>query len=57
VDDKHTALPTGVNSNTVNRYFNLFGRVIYGHQPVDLVKFFGTVEVDVSIPKARMVQN
>lgn len=39
---------TGLNRNTVNRYFGLFRQAIFAHQTSLKAKFTGTVEVDES---------
>ena len=37
-----------INRNTMNRYFNLFRRLILSHQMAEMEKFVGIVEVDES---------
>jgi transposase-like protein len=48
VDASKTALLTGINRNTVNRYFRRFREIIFEKQQQDLDKFFGIVECDES---------
>jgi transposase len=48
IDATRTALLTGINRNTVNRYYKSFRLLIYQNQLKDLKKFFGTVELDES---------
>jgi transposase len=43
-----TALLLGLNRNTVNRWYGLFRRAIYGHQSALKDKLVGRVEVDES---------
>lgn len=37
-----------INRNTINRYYNLFRRLILAHQMAEMEKFVGVVEVDES---------
>jgi transposase-like protein len=46
IDATKTAFLTGINRNTVNRYYKLFRELIYARQQSDLEKFFGIVECD-----------
>jgi len=48
IDASRTALLTGINRNTVNKYFHRFRVLVYERQQNDLEKFFGIVEVDES---------
>jgi transposase len=48
VEASKTALLTGINRNTINRYFRIFRDAIYEKQITDKTKFFGTVELDES---------
>lgn len=48
IDASRTALLTGINRNTVNRYFGKFRELIFEKQQGDLDKFFGIVECDES---------
>ena len=38
----------GINRNTINRYYNIFRKIIYIQQTEDLIKIFGKAEVDES---------
>lgn len=46
IDAQRTSFLTGINRNTVNRYFKKFRELIFEKQQNDLEKFFGTVECD-----------
>jgi transposase len=48
VDATKTALLTGLNRNTINRYFRLFREAVYLHQSFKLDKLIGEVELDES---------
>ena len=48
VDATKTAQLTGLNRNTVNRYFLLFRNAIYWHRSRELERIIGTVECDES---------
>lgn len=52
----HTALLTGINRNTVNRYYRLFRVAIYRHQVNEFEKFVGDVEMDESYFGASRVR-
>jgi transposase len=55
VDATKTAKLTGINRNTVNRYFGLFREAIYWHRCNELRRIVGVVELDESYfgPKRR----
>lgn len=48
VDATRTAYLTGINRNTVNRYYRMFRELIFDKQQSDLEQFFGVVECDES---------
>ena len=43
-----TAILTEINRNTINRYYNIFRKLIYIIQTNDLIKIVGKVELDES---------
>ncbi|GAB5466878.1 MAG: hypothetical protein Kapaf2KO_23140 [Candidatus Kapaibacteriales bacterium] len=43
-----TAYLTGINRNTINRFYKEFRFIVYWHQMADKEKYFGTVEMDES---------
>lgn len=46
IDASKTAFLTGINRNTVNRYYRIYRELIFGKQQSDLEQFFGIVECD-----------
>jgi len=48
VTASQTALLTGINRNTVNRYYGLFRLAIYRHQLKQFERMVGNVEMDES---------
>ena len=56
VDAQRTAFLTGINRNTVNKYFKRFRQLIYEKQQGDLEKFFGIVECDESYFGSRRLR-
>lgn len=48
VNATQTAILTGFNRNTINRYFNIFRRIIFENQVKELRLFTGEIEVDES---------
>lgn len=48
INATQTAILTGLNRNTINRYFNIFRKLIFENQVKELRKFAGEVEVDES---------
>lgn len=46
IEANKTAILTGINRNTINRYYMIFRELIYMHQMKSFSKFVGTVEVD-----------
>lgn len=48
INATQTTILTGLNRNTINRYFNIFRQLIFEHQIKELKIFAGIVEVDKS---------
>ena len=48
INATQTAILTGLNRNTINRYFNIFRKLIYDKQIEESREFAGIIEVDES---------
>jgi transposase-like protein len=48
IPSSKTAILTKINRNTINRYYNIFRKIIYSKQVKDLEKIFGKAELDES---------
>jgi transposase-like protein len=48
IPSSKTAILTKINRNTINRYYNIFRKIIYSKQVKDLEKIFGKAELDKS---------
>ena len=53
IDATKTALLTGINRNTVNRYYTIFREAIYLDQILQTKEFLGDIELDESYFGAR----
>lgn len=56
VEASKTAYLIGINRNTVNRYYNIFRKLIFENQTRELSKFVGEVELDESYFGPRRVK-
>ena len=48
IPSSKTAILTKINRNTINRYYNIFRKIIYKKQVTDLEKIIGKAELDES---------
>lgn len=56
VDATKTATLVGINRNTINHYFLVFRKAIYGHQAEEFKQIFGEAEIDESYFGAKRVR-
>lgn len=56
IEASKTAYLSGINRNTVNRYYNIFRKLIFENQTRELNKFVGEIELDESYFGPRRVK-